>query len=51
MLIFQAVDQVRLFTGRGPGEPLPREQDVVAAMCTAVGRPVRAVPSVPRTRP
>ncbi|MEX5270307.1 shikimate dehydrogenase [Kocuria sabuli] len=49
MLIFQAVDQIRLFTGRGPGEPLPREQDVIAALCTAVGRPVRVVPSPPRT--
>lgn len=49
MLIFQAVDQIRLFTGRGPGAPLPREQDVIAALCTAVGRPVRVVPSLPRT--
>ncbi|WP_238986026.1 shikimate dehydrogenase [Kocuria sp. SM24M-10] len=47
MLIFQAVDQIRLFTGRGPGTPLPREQDVVAALCTAVGRPVRDVPPPP----
>ncbi|MFI7482345.1 shikimate dehydrogenase [Kocuria sp. M1R5S2] len=49
MLIFQAVDQIRLFTGRGLGAPLPREQDVVTAMCTAVGRPIRVVPSLPRT--
>lgn len=49
MLIFQAVDQIRLFTGRDLGARLPREQDVVAAMCTAVGRPVRVVPSLPRT--
>ncbi len=47
MLIFQAVDQIRLFTGRGPGAPLPREQDVIAALCTAVGRPVRGVPPLP----
>jgi shikimate dehydrogenase len=51
MLIFQAVDQIRLFTGRSLGEPLPREQDVIAAMCTAVGRPIRVVPAVSRTRP
>ncbi len=50
MLIFQAVDQVRLFTGRSLGEPLPREQDVIAAMCTAVGRPIRVPPAVPRNR-
>lgn len=49
MLIFQAVDQIRLFTGSGLGAPLPREQDVVAAMCTAVGRPVRIVPAPLRT--
>jgi shikimate dehydrogenase len=49
MLIYQAVDQIRLFTGRSLGDPLPREQDVIAAMCTAVGRPIRAVPSRPRT--
>lgn len=49
MLIFQAVDQIRLFTGRDPGTPLPREQDVVAAMCAAVGRPILAAPSLPRT--
>jgi shikimate dehydrogenase len=49
MLIFQAVDQIRLFTGRDPGTTLPREQDVVAAMCTAVGRPIRTTPSPPRT--
>ncbi|MUN62758.1 shikimate dehydrogenase [Kocuria sediminis] len=47
MLIFQAVDQIRLFTGRDPGTPLPREQDVIAALCTAVGRPVRGVPPLP----
>ena len=50
VLIFQAVDQVRLFTGRSLGEPLPREQDVIAAMCTAVGRPIRVPPAVPRNR-
>lgn len=49
MLIFQAVDQIRLFTGRGLGAPLPREQDVLAAMCTAVGRPIRVAPGPPRT--
>lgn len=49
MLIFQALDQIRLFTGRGLGAPLPREQDVLAAMCTAVGRPIRVAPGPPHT--
>lgn len=39
MLIFQAIDQIRLFTGLGLTTELPHRQEVVAAMCAAVGRP------------
>lgn len=39
MLIFQAVDQIRLFTGIGLDRELPRRREVVAAMCAAVDRP------------
>ncbi|GAA2753108.1 shikimate dehydrogenase [Amnibacterium kyonggiense] len=38
MLIEQAVLQVRVFTDADPDEPLPREDEVRAAMRTAVGR-------------
>lgn len=37
MLMYQAVDQVKLFTGYRLDERLPREQEVVAAMRQAVG--------------
>lgn len=39
MLVLQAVDQVRLFTGRELDETLPHEQEMVAAMGAAAGRP------------
>lgn len=39
MLVLQAVDQVRLFTGRELGARLPGQGAVLAAMCRAVGRP------------
>lgn len=39
MLIFQAVDQIKLFTQRGLEQDLPHQQAVIAAMCAAVGRP------------
>lgn len=38
MLVLQALDQIRLFTGRDPGEALPRQEAVLEAMCRAVGR-------------
>lgn len=39
MLIFQAIDQIRLFTRVGLERDLPSDRQVVAAMCAAVGRP------------
>ncbi|WP_246179969.1 shikimate dehydrogenase [Kocuria coralli] len=39
MLVFQAIDQIRLFTGLGLETELPRRREVIAAMCAAVGRP------------
>ncbi|MCP3426839.1 shikimate dehydrogenase [Rothia sp. AR01] len=37
MLLYQAVDQVKLFTGAPLAEPLPRQAEVLAAMAGAVG--------------
>ncbi|WP_129657903.1 shikimate dehydrogenase [Rothia halotolerans] len=37
MLLYQAVDQVKLFTGAPLEEPLPRQEAVLAAMARAVG--------------
>ncbi|MDO5617657.1 shikimate dehydrogenase [Kocuria sp.] len=42
MLIFQAVDQIKLFTKRPLDVDLPREATVINAMCEAVGRPALA---------
>ncbi|MDY3049188.1 MAG: shikimate dehydrogenase [Rothia sp. (in: high G+C Gram-positive bacteria)] len=39
MLMYQAVDQVKLFTGRGRDESLPEQKQVLAAMREAVGLP------------
>lgn len=39
MLMYQAVDQVKLFTGHSLEERLPREDGVLAAMRSAVGLP------------
>ncbi|MBM7050492.1 shikimate dehydrogenase [Rothia sp. ZJ1223] len=46
MLMYQAVDQVKLFTGHTLNERLPREEDVINAMCRAVGLPQRQLPAV-----
>lgn len=39
MLMYQAVDQVKLFTGGSVSEELPKEDQVLAAMRKAVGLP------------
>ena len=44
MLIFQAVDQVRWFARGRADLPVPREAELTAAMCRAVGRPEREIP-------
>lgn len=46
MLMYQAVDQVKLFTGRELAERLPDEAEVINAMCSAVGLPSRAIEAV-----
>lgn len=40
MLMYQAVDQVKLFMGRNLDQELPQQNQVLAAMRTAVGLPV-----------
>ncbi|MGH1978898.1 shikimate dehydrogenase [Rothia sp. L_38] len=40
MLMYQAVDQVKLFTGHDRSHPLPRQKEVLAAMRQAVGLPI-----------
>ncbi|WP_326503049.1 hypothetical protein [Rothia nasimurium] len=40
MLMYQAVDQVKLFTGHSRSLPLPRQEEVLAAMRQAVGLPI-----------
>lgn len=40
MLMYQAVDQVKLFTGHHRSHPLPRQEEVLAAMRQAVGLPI-----------
>jgi shikimate dehydrogenase len=37
LLLFQAVRQIRIFTGGDPELPIPDEQRVIAAMRAAVG--------------
>ena len=39
MLVLQALDQIRLFTGRSIDQTLPQEHAVIRALCTAAGRP------------
>ncbi|MDO4820819.1 MAG: shikimate dehydrogenase [Rothia sp. (in: high G+C Gram-positive bacteria)] len=39
MLVYQAVDQVKLFTGQDRAHPLPQQKEVLAAMRQAVGLP------------
>ena len=39
MLMYQAVDQVKLFTGRSLEERLPSEDKVIEAMRSSVGLP------------
>ena len=38
MLVLQALDQIRLFTGREIGQALPDEHAVIRALCAAAGR-------------
>lgn len=40
MLMYQAVDQVKLFTGHERSHPLPLQEEVLTAMRQAVGLPV-----------
>lgn len=39
MLVLQALDQIRLFTGRAIDQTLPHEHEVIRALCAAAGRP------------
>ena len=41
MLMYQAVEQIRLFLGYELDQRLPQEDQVVHAMCTAIGLPPR----------
>lgn len=47
MLMYQALDQVKLFTGTSLEADLPKQQKVLDAMCRAVGLPERISPVQP----
>ncbi|MDN5617644.1 MAG: shikimate dehydrogenase [Kocuria sp.] len=47
MLLYQAVDQIKLFVGQSLVEDLPNQQHVITAMASALGLPARTF--VPRT--
>lgn len=47
MLMYQALDQVKLFTGRNLDDDLPQQGRVLDAMCAAVGLPSRPTPVLP----
>lgn len=42
MLLYQAVDQIKLFTGHSLAETLPNQEAVVSAMAEALGLPPRS---------
>lgn len=44
MLLYQAIDQIKLFTGRDLSEDLPRQGEVLTAMSEALGLPPRTAP-------
>lgn len=46
MLVLQALDQIRLFTGRRIGQTLPDELAVIEALCAAAGRPELAAAAI-----
>ncbi|WP_269928183.1 shikimate dehydrogenase family protein [Kocuria massiliensis] len=44
MLLYQAIDQIKMFTGRDLSEDLPRQDEVLTAMSEAIGLPPRTSP-------